>query len=95
MIGRNRSIALWSGSNAALTDRVRPQTEALNREVTDHEPGAVRLALVEYDNASKGKTGIGSSLALSNMRALVIITVLAFHSVLAYLWLTRSCLISI
>jgi hypothetical protein len=37
------------------------------------------------DKAIEGRAGAKSSLALSNMRALVILTVLAFHSVLAYL----------
>ena len=68
-----------SGMTELKTRRYLPN-RILEHYAVDRKPGA----LAETDMLDR-KAAAKSSLALSNMRALVILTVLAFHSVLAYL----------
>jgi peptidoglycan/LPS O-acetylase OafA/YrhL len=89
---QNPSTAMTSGKDFAGTSPHRSglRTGRFDRAAVDAEPGTADMPTPVGDNISDGhmvtrETAARSSLALSNMRALVILTVLAFHSVLAYL----------
>jgi glucan biosynthesis protein C len=66
-------------ATAPVIGRAAPQFRA--RATTDRDPVATASGVSATDSKAAAK----SSLALNNMRGLVIVTVLAFHSVLAYL----------
>jgi hypothetical protein len=81
--GRIRATEV-SGTAGPVMDRTVPRPMPRNNPVIDREPETPPGSSIAA-SASDRNAGAQSSLALSNMRALVILTVLAFHSVLAYL----------
>jgi peptidoglycan/LPS O-acetylase OafA/YrhL len=62
-----------------------PAPRLWNRAAVDRAPVPAIRRTPAADSTIDPRPGAQSSLALSNMRGLVIVTVLAFHSVLAYL----------